>query len=95
MSIAMTIPEEMRRKYLERRERDYKILVETLAAGDYSEFIKQGHQLKGNAATFGYDELAEVGKRMEIAGANSDPALAEACLDELRKWIASKKSSKA
>lgn len=87
MSLAMAIPDEMRKKYLERRQRDAKILEESRLSGDFSEFVKLGHQLKGNAATFGYDELAEIGKRMEEAGENNDPAAADTSLDEFKKWI--------
>ena len=87
MSIAMVIPEEMRKRYLERRERDFKVLEKSLAHGDLSEFLNLGHQLKGNAATFGYEELAEVGKRMEVAGESKDRATAESCLEEYRKWL--------
>jgi HPt (histidine-containing phosphotransfer) domain-containing protein len=87
MSIAMVIPEEMRKKYLERRQRDFKLLESSLADGDLSEFLKLGHQLKGNAATFGYEELAELGRRMEVAGESKDRATAESCLEEYRKWL--------
>jgi HPt (histidine-containing phosphotransfer) domain-containing protein len=87
MSIAMEIPEEMRKKYLERRQRDAIALSEARSRGDFEPFVKIGHQLKGNAATFGYDDLAELGKRMESAGESCSGEAADHCLNDFRKWI--------
>jgi len=87
MSIAMNVPPEARKKYIERRQRDAAELAEALAKGDLEPFVRIGHQLKGNAATFGYESLAVVGARMEELAQQGDKAGLAECLEEFRKWV--------
>jgi HPt (histidine-containing phosphotransfer) domain-containing protein len=88
MSYQMKIPDEMRVKYIERRQRDLEELKQAINAGNLEPFQRIGHQLKGNGATYGYEELGELGRRMEEAGNNKSTAEAEACLAEFIRWIA-------
>jgi HPt (histidine-containing phosphotransfer) domain-containing protein len=88
MGYTMAIPDEMRKKYLERRRRDIEELTAASASNDPAPFIKVGHQLKGNAITFGYQELADVGARMEDAGNQENWEIARECLDSLKAWLA-------
>ena len=91
MSFKMTIPDEMRKKYIERREKDMADLQEALAGSNLEPFKRIGHQLKGNGATYGYDELGELGHPMEEAAGSNQMDLARACLEELAGWIAAHK----
>ncbi len=84
---AMKIPEEMRKKYTERRARDAELLTNALEAGELEPFGSVGHQLKGNAATFGYEPLAELGRKMEEAAETHSLSDAKQCLFSLRAWI--------
>ncbi|RZA09706.1 MAG: Hpt domain-containing protein [Proteobacteria bacterium] len=86
MGYTMVIPEEMRKKYLERRRRDIEELSTASEAADTGPFIRVGHQLKGNALTFGYQELADVGARMEEAALAENWEEARACLSLLKSW---------
>jgi HPt (histidine-containing phosphotransfer) domain-containing protein len=83
----MQIPEEMKKKYVERRRKDADTLSAGLASGSLEAFANIGHQLKGNAATFGFDELALIGERMEAAAESADQAAAQACLNDFNEWI--------
>lgn len=87
MSYSVRIPEEMRKKYVERRGNDVKELREAIAGRKVESFLRVGHQLKGNALTFGYDELTDLGKRIEAAGEAADFSAGEVCVDELEAWI--------
>jgi HPt (histidine-containing phosphotransfer) domain-containing protein len=87
MSYQMKIPDEMRAKYIERRQRDLEELKQALGAGNLEPFQRIGHQLKGNGATYGYDELGELGRRMEEAGNAKDSSVAEECLSKFIRWI--------
>ena len=89
MGYTLVIPEEMRRKYLERRRRDVDELASAAESSDPAPFVKVGHQLKGNAITFGYKELADLGVRMEEAGQQQNWEEAKACLASLRSWVES------
>lgn len=88
MSFKMNIPEEMLRKYHERRKRDLDELTKAMVSRDFEPFCRIGHQLKGNGATYGYEELGRLGQKMEDAGNEKNPAEAESCLAELRSWVA-------
>ena len=87
MEFAMKIPDEMRKKYTERRARDADELTRALETGDLSAFGRVGHQLKGNAATFGYENLAELGRKMEEAAAGQSSQVGQECLFALKAWI--------
>ena len=66
------IPEEMKAKYIERRKQDYATCVDALAKNDYETFLRIGHQLKGNAASFGYDDLGVIAAELEKAAKAQD-----------------------
>jgi len=87
MEFAMKIPDEMRKKYTERRARDAEELARALEAGDFTVLEKVGHQLRGNAATFGYEPLAEIGRKMEMAAEKHCSQEAEECLFALKAWV--------
>jgi HPt (histidine-containing phosphotransfer) domain-containing protein len=89
MPFKMNIPGEMLRKYHERRKRDLEELTKAVAAKDFEPFCRIGHQLKGNGATYGYEELGRLGQKMEEAGNEKNFAAAESCLAELISWVAS------
>ncbi|WP_295903745.1 Hpt domain-containing protein [uncultured Bdellovibrio sp.] len=64
------VPLESRIKYLKRRQ-------EEIAKIDFEnpdwDFVKKvGHQIKGNAVTFLFPELTELGKRLEDASVSQD-----------------------
>ena len=88
MSYQMKIPDEMRVKYIQRRQRDLEELKQAINTGNFEPFQRIGHQLKGNGATYGYEELGELGRRMEEAGNNKSQSEADECLSEFIRWIA-------
>lgn len=63
----MQIPTEARLKYLERRKQDVIACYEALSKQDYYFLERLGHQIKGNAITFGFDELTTVAIDIEQA----------------------------
>ena len=56
---------------------------------DFAKVETIGHQLKGNAATFGFPDLALVGIDLEKAGINQDMALLVKGAIELERWLLS------
>ena len=70
------IPEEMKSKYLERRKQDYADCLAALDKNDYETFLRIGHQLKGNASSFGFDDLGMIAAEIEHGAQLRDlPAL--------------------
>lgn len=63
----MQVPVEARQKYLERRKQDAIASKEALSKQDYAFLERLGHQVKGNAVTFGFDELTNIAVAIEQA----------------------------
>jgi HPt (histidine-containing phosphotransfer) domain-containing protein len=68
----MQVPVELKIKYLNRRTQDLLALKNTLEAGDYSMALKLGHQMKGNAVTFDFPQMAPLGFEIESAAKRGD-----------------------
>jgi HPt (histidine-containing phosphotransfer) domain-containing protein len=83
----MIIPEDARQRYIERRKKDIESLKSALSSQTFEEFKRIGHQLKGNAASFGYSDLEKVAIQLEVAGENSDFAEASRQLTLFEKWL--------
>ncbi len=86
MDLEMLIPEEARLKYIERRKKDIESLREALTTNSFEEFKRIGHQLKGNAASFGYSDLEKVAIQMEAAGLKQDRHEASQQLGLFEQW---------
>ena len=88
MTAAPLIPDEMKRVYIQRRSGDLVKLEDALTRRDPSVFERIGHQLKGNASTYGYPDLEDIGIRLEEIKSLSDTAEALELIREFKEWIA-------
>ncbi len=68
----MKIPKELKIRYLGRRLQDIEKLRLSLDAEDFSFAQKMGHQIKGNAVTFDFPQIAGLGFEMERAAQKRD-----------------------
>ncbi len=59
------IPPEMRLKYLERRKADFESCQKAIIENNFEVLKRVGHQIKGNASTFGYDDLSKIAIELE------------------------------
>lgn len=75
---------EMRQKYLERRTGELDVSADKLRARDFDYFRNIGHQIKGNAVTFDFPMLTELGVRMENSAVEKNESGVEKVLGELR-----------
>ena len=80
MNLSVTIPDSLKQQYIERRKVDLQKLEAALKQSDFSVVIRVGHQLKGNAVTFGFDELEMIGVALEGAGDAADLKAAQEAL---------------
>ena len=87
MNAAFVVPKEMRRRYLERRSTDMEVLGKALADKNYLEFNRIGHQIRGNAPSYGFEDLSDVGREIEIAGKNCDGQKAKKAILSLKNWL--------
>lgn len=63
--MSIDIPKEARQKYIERRRSDLENCKKALQEKDFEILARVAHQIKGNASTFGYDELSEIAVELE------------------------------
>jgi HPt (histidine-containing phosphotransfer) domain-containing protein len=68
----MQVPIELKKKYLERRIEDIQILISSLENNDFEPALKLGHQVKGNALTFDFPQIAPIGQQIELAAKNQN-----------------------
>lgn len=87
MDAEIIIPEDARQRYLERRKKDLESLRSALSTRAFDEFKRVGHQLKGNAASFGYSDLEKLAIQMEAAGERQDVHEASKQLDLFQQWV--------
>lgn len=87
MEADIIIPEEARQRYIERRKKDIESLRSALSARTFDEFKRIGHQLKGNAASFGYGDLEKVAVQMEAAGNSQDLHEAGKTVELFQAWL--------
>lgn len=70
---AISVPLESKLKYLQRRTVELEQVQNSLTQNPDWELVKKiGHQIKGNAATFGFPELADFGNNLEVTAALAD-----------------------
>ena len=83
----MEVPQEILSRYLERRKRDLEACLYNLEKKNFSELEKVGHQLKGNASTFGHEDLTSISSELELAAATRDIAQLEFALENFSTWV--------
>ncbi len=83
----MTISLELKLNYLKRRENDLDILFSSLNNNNVAEFNRIGHQLAGNAASFGFDELEPIASQMESLSETNLSEKGSELLSAYIKWL--------
>lgn len=80
------IPEALRQKYLQRRHQDVEDCAQKLQSSDWAYFAQLGHQLKGNAPSYGYDDLAVIAERIETHAKERNTEALNAVIQEFEDW---------
>ena len=81
------IPDEMRQRYLERRFQDIQNCESKLKNLDWLYFEQLGHQLKGNAASYGYHHLGDIASKLETSALDKDLVKLEIYIHAFRIWV--------
>jgi HPt (histidine-containing phosphotransfer) domain-containing protein len=85
----MHVPVELKIKYLQRRTQDIEKLRALMEKNEFSEASKLGHQVKGNAITFEFPQMAGLGIEIEKAAKLEDRFHLSRLLDEMESMIRS------
>lgn len=88
----MQVPVELKIKYLSRRFQDIERLRLSLEQDDYSLAQKLGHQVKGNAVTFDFPQIAFIGVEMEKAAQRKDKEKVKILIQKMESVLQSAQS---
>jgi HPt (histidine-containing phosphotransfer) domain-containing protein len=81
------IPLSLKEKYMERRRADIKICEQALLDKNFEFLSHHGHQIKGNAATYGFDKLGELGAQLEIHSKQENESEIKVILEQYKLYI--------
>ena len=84
---SMEIPAEMRAKYVERRKADLVTLETSLQSNDLNPIQTIAHQVKGNAISYGFDDLGHIAAALDQAAKNSDWNVVTLCVAQFKDWV--------
>ena len=84
---SLDIPEEARLNYIERLKSDLENCKNALNQKDFDVIARVGHQVKGNAATFGYDDLGAIAIDLEKCALSKDANGLDSVLGRFTKFL--------
>lgn len=74
-------------KFVEHRGRDIVAVREAIAHLDYLAIATIGHNLRGNAASYGFPELSALGEDLELAAESRDMRRVDEVFDRLERCV--------
>lgn len=74
-------------RYLDNRRVDLRDARDALRIGDYARLQRIGHNIRGSGGGYGFDQLAQIGNRLEQAGIAQQAEQAGLCLDDLADFL--------
>lgn len=83
----MRVTSEMKRRYVSRRIEEIKLIQCQLGTNDFTLAQTVGHQIKGNAKTFEFPEIAVIGVEMEAAAKAGNSKNLDICLRHLSEYF--------
>jgi HPt (histidine-containing phosphotransfer) domain-containing protein len=83
----MEIPLELKLKYLKRRLEEIEEIKKLIPNNDFELAAKLGHQIKGNASTFSFDELSSLGQKIEQAALRQNKEQVLMFIGELEQQV--------
>lgn len=73
--------------FLENRQTDIDNIKEALRNKDYETIRVLGHSMKGAGGGYGFDEISEIGARLEQAALTEDGAVIIRIIEQLREYL--------
>ncbi len=74
-------------RYITNLHQRVERLREALQSNDFNEIRHIGHKLKGSGSSYGFDQITEIGRQMEIAGEQNDATASAQLIDELQQTL--------
>ena len=83
------LPKEMIKTYLDRRVTDVTTLKESLVKNSVEEFNRIGHQLLGNAKSYGFPDLESIAAQMEDLSSTDLQLRGPQLVEQFSQWLQS------
>jgi HPt (histidine-containing phosphotransfer) domain-containing protein len=74
-------------QYIERRQKELKVLNASLAKEDFSAIVQTAHKLYGSGAAYGLDEITRLGGELEEAAESRNSAQVAVLISELENFV--------
>jgi HPt (histidine-containing phosphotransfer) domain-containing protein len=85
------LSEDLKQRYLARRFQDVQDCFIRLPNQDWDYFERLGHQIKGNATSYGFADLQIIALKIEAHAREKDFSNLQMTLDEFKTWVLHKK----
>ncbi len=79
--------EALRSDYLENRRLEFPVLASALRAADFGKLASAGHNLKGTGAAYGFSQLTELGRALELGAKAKDALRVEVLLGRTEFYL--------
>ena len=73
--------------FIEGRNKDVTLLKEHIGSGNIEEIQTIGHKMKGNAGSYGFDEMGVIGAKIEEAAKQNDLDTIKEQTQELENYL--------
>lgn len=73
--------------YMANRRRDIIAILSYIAVGDYEPVRVLAHSMKGSGGGYGFDQITEIGARMEVAAKEKDSRGIKGGIAELLAYL--------
>jgi len=74
--------------FLENRRKEIITLKDALAKGDFTTARNIGHKISGNAGSYGFDELGEIGANLETNATKKDLQRSKSNVESIEHYLA-------
>jgi HPt (histidine-containing phosphotransfer) domain-containing protein len=74
-------------QFVRKRRESLPRLLALIAANDMGELRRLGHELKGTAGSYGFQELSHAGAALEAAGVAEDTGRAREAVDRIGAFL--------
>jgi HPt (histidine-containing phosphotransfer) domain-containing protein len=66
--------------FIENRHRDVKTIIYALEYGDYETIMLLGHSMRGSGRGYGFNEITNIGKFIEMAAKEKNS-------EDIKRWL--------
>jgi HPt (histidine-containing phosphotransfer) domain-containing protein len=74
--------------FMKNRAKEVEALRAALDSGDFEQLRHLGHRMKGVGNSYGFEQVSEIGKRIEDGAKSGERAAIESCIAEYADYLA-------